>query len=76
MASELRVDRIVPVDGVSAGSGNSPGTSFVGGGGVIQVQMGASTDIQTINDKIMMERTVCIAFDDILVKNIYQNILI
>ena len=50
MASELRVDRIVPVDGVSAGSGNSPGTSFVGGGGVIQVQMGASTDIQTIND--------------------------
>ena len=50
MSSELRVDKIIPTSGVSAGSGNSPGTSFVGGGGVIQVQMGASTDIQTIND--------------------------
>ena len=34
MASELRVDKIVPTGGVA--SGNSPGTSFVGGGGVIQ----------------------------------------
>ena len=50
MSSELRVDRIVPVDGVSAGSGNSPATSFVGGGGVIQVQMGASENSQYISD--------------------------
>ena len=50
MSSELRVDKIVPVDGVSAGSGNSPGTSFVGGGGVIQVQMGASENSQYISD--------------------------
>ena len=50
MASELRVDKIVPVDGVSAGSGNSPGTSFVGGGGIIQVQMGASENSQYISD--------------------------
>ena len=50
MASELRVDRIVPTTGVSAGSGNSPGTSFVGGGGVIQVQMGASENSQYISD--------------------------
>ena len=34
MASELRVDRIVPVDGVSSG----------GGGGIIQVQSATKTD--------------------------------
>ena len=50
MSSELRVDKIVPVDGVSSGSGNSPGTSFVGGGGIIQVQMGASENSQYISD--------------------------
>ena len=57
MASQLRVDKIVPVDGVSAGSGNSPGTAFVGGGGIIQVQMGDSTDSQYINDSAAWRTT-------------------
>ena len=37
MASELRVDKIVPVDGVSTG----------GGGGIVQVQMGVTTSQST-----------------------------
>ena len=57
MSSELRVDKIVPVDGVSAGSGNSPATSFVGGGGVIQVQMGASENSQYISDNASWRTT-------------------
>ena len=50
MASELSVDKIIPTTGVSSGTGNSPGTSFVGGGGIIQVQMGASENSQYISD--------------------------
>ena len=57
MSSELRVDKIIPTDGVSAGSGNSPGTSFVGGGGVIQVQMGASENSQYISDNASWRTT-------------------
>ena len=45
MSSELRVDRIVPVDGVPTG----------GGGGIIQVKMGTLTSVFTTTSSSMVD---------------------
>ena len=45
MASELRVDKIIPYDGVPSG----------GGGGIIQVKMGTLTSVFTTTSSSMVD---------------------